>query len=211
LVFKKKIRYRQNIVFKSFDNDQVLEINKNDFWETFLNQDYGEFLIVADNDYELEITGATFGDKFLKYFDKTIDKIFVSRLNYISKNFAKEIIISFCENDNIWKSKLEWEHLNPNSIKFSIRKFFYYSSLLLIGPFVYYKLNDDFYSERIVAFLQVRNIDIMLAVAIFIGTLLIFDRYEIKNFEKIGNKSKFYICMEVFILFLSIFSFFLLP
>lgn len=105
--FREKIRHRQNIESKVFDYNQTLDIGKKNFWEKFLNQGSVEVLIVSDNQHEIEISGATFGDKILKYFDKTSDMVFMSRLDDLSKDFTKEVLISFCENKNNWKSKLE--------------------------------------------------------------------------------------------------------
>ena len=209
--FRDEIDYRQNLDFRVFDYDQTSDLSKSDFWDKFLNQDYGEVLIVSGNKYELEISRANFGDKIVKYFDKTRDMVFMSKLDDLSKDFAKQIIISFCENENDWKSKLEWEHVDPNSIKFSIKKLGYYASLILVSLFVYFKLNDDLYSERIVDFLQARNINVMLAMATLMSILLISDRYEIKNFEKIGDQSKFWIGMETFALAMFILFYFWLP
>lgn len=209
--FREKITYRQNIDFKISDFDQTSDINEQNFWEKFLNQDHGQVLIVSDNQYEIEISRANFGDKILKYFDKTRDMVFMPKLDDLSKDFAKQIIITFCENENEWKSKLEWEHIDPNSLEFSIKKFGYYASLILVGLFFYFKINDDLYSEKIVDFLQARNISVMLAMASLMGVLLIFDRYEIRNFEKIGNQSKFWIGMEAFALVMFILFYFWLP
>jgi len=209
--FREKINYRKDINFKISDFDQTSEINEQKFWEKFLNQDHGQVLIISDNHYEIEISRASFGDKTLKYFDKTRDMFFMPKLDDLSKDFAKQTIISFCENENEWKSKLDWEHIDPNSLKFSIKKIGYYASLILIGFFVYFKIHDDLYSEKIVDFLQARNINVMLALASLMGVLLVYDRYEIRNFEKIGDQSKFWIGMEAFALFMFILFYFWLP
>jgi len=202
--FREEINYRQNLSLKTISQNKEQKIDQSAFWERLDSLETGETLIINDNNYSLQIIRTFLGDQYLQYQDDKENSFHISQLSDLSKNFLKEVAKDFCQEESNWKKLLEWKRTNQSTVLFHFKNVGYLFLMLFGGFAIHLKLNSEQYSEQIIDFLQAQGINVMLAMVIFWGLFLLSDFNNLRNFDKIGDKAKFWIGMEVFGFFMSV-------
>ena len=211
--FREEIDYRENLSFKVISENKEQEIDKSTFWEKLDSLERGETLIINDQNCRLQLIRTFIGDRYLQYKDERQNSFLISKLSDLSRDFLKDVAKDFCQEESNWKKSLEWKRTDQSIGLLHFKNFGYLFLMLLGGFAIHLKLNSEQYSEQIVGFLQAEGINVMLAMVIFWGLFLLFDYNNLKNFDKIGDKAKFWVgaeifgfCMSILFLFFDIFN-----
>lgn len=201
----------RDVIFGILGNNKSTTIGRDEFWSILDKKYKRNDLTISDENIEIQILFRPYGI-ILRYLNKEEQQYLISIPTYLSADFVKKVVLSFCASETEWKNKLDWKEASSKWLTILLKRLGYFL-LVLSGLFLLYSsINNDNYMGKIFVYLTTLGIPIFLILALLNGVILLGDLNNLNslnNFEILSTNAKLSIIGEtiLFVIFALLFIF----